>query len=104
MYNKIIVKNYLRSRVGFCNSRVIATNTAVSPSEMRALCNRYPQTFISSPAGYKLIENASGDEIEENVRSLLARAEKIQHRARSLHRFSIERNKIARRLARVAGQ
>jgi len=94
---------FLRGK-GWITQRVITICTGITGPEMRKCAAAYPQTFLGSQLGYRLVVEASGDEIENNVRQLMSRAEKILHRARSLQRLTFERNKIARRLSRVAGK
>lgn len=81
----------------FVNSRVIQRETGISPVDVRRCANDAPQTFVSSSEGYKLAKFCTATEIENSVRVLMSRAEKILHRARSLQRYSFERNKVQRR-------
>lgn len=76
--------------------------TGVDGREMRRLASQYPQTFLGTNEGYKLVRAATGEELDDTIRILLSRAEKIMHRARSLQRYTLERNKVARRALSVA--
>lgn len=62
----------------------IAAATGITPLRMRQLCQLFPTTFISSTEGYKHVASATKDEILHCVQSLIARAEKITHRASAL--------------------
>lgn len=107
LYNRIRhleVFAYLTQQDRWCTQREITNATGIGGSEMRRIANYHPQTYIGGQRGYRLVKQATGDEIENAVRCLLSRAEKIMHRARSLQRYTFERNRSARRLARLAGR
>ena len=72
----------------------IKSATGVTALEMRQLCQMFPQTFLGSSRGYKPVGLATLTEVNDNIRTLLSRAEKIMHRARSLQRHSLERTKL----------
>lgn len=97
--NHLRLYRFLESRGDgrFTSSTTIQRETGISPPEVRKLANNAPQTFVSSHEGYKLAKFCTATEIENSVRVLLSRAEKIMHRARSLQRYSFERNKVQRR-------
>jgi hypothetical protein len=101
---KRAVQDYLRNVADWRTAGSIYNVTGVTPVEMRRIANAYPQTFVSSQSGYKLAALATADEIEDSIRVLLSRAEKIMHRARSLQRLSLEKNKAARRVVRNAAK
>lgn len=99
------VKTYLREASDF-NDRWrpqgnITAATGVTGVVMRQMASDHPQTFLGSTKGYKLVREASLDEINDNVRTLLSRSEKIMHRARALQRYQLERQKAVSRLARA---
>ena len=79
---------------GWRPSGSIQSATGVTPLEMRELCQLFPQTFLGSSRGYKPVRSATLEEINDCVRTLLSRSEKIMHRARSLQRHSLERSKL----------
>jgi len=92
------VRLYLESTGGYARTQSqITLHTGISGAQMRKLANSYPQTFLGTQAGYKLVRQATAGEVEDTIRVLLSRAEKIMHRARSLQRHSLERNKATRR-------
>ncbi len=95
--SNIKVKAFLESNRGWQDQRAITRGTGVSGPAMRRLCQEHPQTYISSGAGYKLARHASINEINDSVRVLLSRSEKIMHRARSLQRLALERTKAGTR-------
>lgn len=80
----------------------ITSTTGVTGRQMRKLANQYPQTFLGTNYGYKLVCEATATEVEDTIRVLLSRAEKIMHRARSLQCHSLERNKASRRQILIA--
>lgn len=84
-------------RNDFVTSTDIQTWTGIDPATVRRLAQAAPQTFVSSSNGYKLAKFCTASEIEDSIRVLMSRAEKILHRARSLQRYSFERNKASRR-------
>lgn len=99
------VKSYLRQADDF-NDRwrpqgSITSATGVTGVVMRQMASDHPQTFLGSSRGYKLVREASLDEINDNIRTLLSRSEKIMHRARALQRYQLERQKAVSRLARA---
>lgn len=79
---------------------LITAATGVTGPEMRAICNDFPQTFLGSNKGYKLVREATLEEVNDTLRTLLSRSEKIMHRARSLQRYALERQKVASASAR----
>lgn len=91
------VRLYLESSIGPRTQAQITRDTGVSGPALRKLANSCPQTFLGTQSGYKLVRDASANEIEDTIRVLLSRAEKIMHRARSLQRYSLEKNKATRR-------
>lgn len=99
------VKNYLREANSFNDywrpQGSITAATGVTGTVMRQMASEHPQTFLGSVKGYKLVREASLEEINDNIRTLLSRSEKIMHRARSLQRYSLERSKAVSRLAKT---
>lgn len=103
------VKHYLAeasARVGDFNNGWrpqgdITSATGVTGVVMRRMASDHPQTFLGSSKGYKLVRSASLEEVNDNIRTLLSRSEKIMHRARSLQRYSLERSKAVSRLAQT---
>lgn len=84
-------------RHNFVSSTTLQREIGIQPAQVRKLANSAPQTFVSSSYGYKLAKFCTASEIEDSIRVLLSRSEKIMHRARSLQRYSLERNKVSRR-------
>lgn len=72
--------------------------TGVSPTEMRAICQDRPGSYISSQLGYKRADMATNDEIAECVDDLVGRATAILQRVSVLSR----RQKYLARPAKVA--
>lgn len=98
MYNHSTLYNFLqRSAPHWVTASVIESFTGISAIEIRKCANNAPQTFISCGKGYKLARLATASEVENSLRILMSRAEKIMHRARSLQRYSLERNLSSRR-------
>lgn len=94
------VRLYLEESNGlFRTQSQITRNTGVTGPQLRKLANMCPQTFLGTQFGYKLVREATAGQVEDTIRVLLSRSEKIMHRARSLQRYSLERNKLARRSA-----
>ena len=55
------------------------------PARMiRAVCAAYPNHFLSTQAGYKRVNDASEDEIENAIADLRSRCDHMQRRADSL--------------------
>jgi hypothetical protein len=67
--------------------------TGYTAVEIRKTCQQYTQLCISSGEGYKLLSLATNCEIDNSLRILMSRANKINKRARSLQRFSLEKRK-----------
>lgn len=85
------------NRERFVSSTEIKLHIGMNPVTVRRCASYAPQTFVSSSEGYKLARYCTATEIENSIRVLMSRAEKILHRARSLQRLSFERNKVTRR-------
>ncbi len=98
------VKKYLDEARGFRCSRSIETATGVRPVTLRRMASDHPQTFVAGSCGYKLVRHATLEEINDNIRTLLSRSEKIMHRARSLQRYALERSKARDKLIRIAAR
>jgi hypothetical protein len=64
----------------------IAWVTGVSPTQMRALCQEHPGSYISSTRGYKRSDRATNDEIAECIDDLVGRATAILQRVSVLSR------------------
>jgi hypothetical protein len=79
-----ILVNYMLDRMDWTKSREIRRDTEVSPLRVRQVAQAYPKLLVSSTEGYKLVVNATRDEIVHNVQSLIERAEKITTRAGQL--------------------
>lgn len=92
--NRLNLYRHLETNPSWQYSSDIFRETGIKPREVRELCQNFPQTFIGSNNGYKLVRNASSEEVEHAIQTLLSRAEKVMHRARSLQRYSLERNKV----------
>ncbi len=104
---RFAVMNYLRENYadynqGWRTSGEIQDATGVTPAELRAICSDFPQTFLGSNKGYKLVRMATMEEVNDCLRTLLSRSEKIMHRARSLQRYALERSKVELRAMRAA--
>lgn len=95
-------ENYAEWNNGWRTASEIQNATGVTPAELRAICSDYPQTFLGSNKGYKLVRMASMEEVNDCLRTLLSRSEKIMHRARSLQRYALERSKVELRAKQVA--
>ena len=55
------------------------------PSRMiRAVCNEYPNHFLSTQAGYKRVNDATEDEIENAIADLRSRCGHMNRRADAL--------------------
>ena len=52
--------------------------------KIRAICAEYPQHFLSTQRGYKLVKESSTNEIENAIADLLSRCHKIGGRAHAL--------------------
>lgn len=55
------------------------------PARMiRAVCNEYPNHFLSTQAGYKRVTDATEDEVENAIADLRSRCSHMQRRADAL--------------------
>ena len=100
-YCKQAMIRVLRNR-GWVTASRITEETGYSAVDIRKTCQQYTQLAISSGSGYKLMTEATSEELDNSLRILMSRANKINKRARSLQRFSLEKRKVGSRLLNSA--
>lgn len=61
-----------------------ARTLAMNNRSIRDVCQHYPEEFLSTQRGYKLVAYCTDDEINEAAADLKSRAMKIYNRAQSL--------------------
>lgn len=52
--------------------------------KIRAVCSEYPEHFLSTQKGYKVVREATNDEIEEAIADLRSRIRHMSRRADAL--------------------
>ena len=56
----------------------------MQPRLIRAICTDYPEHFLSTQSGYKLVEDATRPEIQNAVADLRSRCKHMERRASAL--------------------
>lgn len=72
---------------GFRKGREISMESR----KIRAICNEYPQHFLSTQRGYKLVRESTTNEIENAVADLVSRCNHMTRRAAALQTVARER-------------
>ena len=78
------VRIFLATRTTWTTSATITRETGHRGTAIRAACQAYPRTFVSSTFGYKLALYATRGELQHNVASLISRSTKMLVRASEL--------------------
>ena len=73
LWNLLASGEFIKARDIDMNARMI-----------RAVCNEYPNHFLSTQAGYKRVTNATEDEIENAIADLRSRCSHMSRRADAL--------------------
>lgn len=56
----------------------------MQPRMIRAVCQKYPDQFLSTQQGYKLVKEATRDEISNAIADLRSRCKHMHRRASAL--------------------
>jgi len=75
--------NLLRSR-GWRTAREIVGCSSFNSRTIRAICSEHPAVFLSTQAGYKLVRDATDDEIGNGIADLCSRIQSLAQRAEAL--------------------